>query len=363
MKGCVLVAGGAGYIGSHACKALAAGGWQPVVYDNLVHGHDWAVKWGPLVECNLEDRRLVRRALENYHIEAVIHFAANASVAESMESPYKYLHNNATSSLELLEAMREARVRHIVFSSTCATYGVPRRVPIVETEPQAPVNPYGESKLFVERALQWYGRAHGLSWAALRYFNAAGADPEGEIGALLGRKRENLIEDLVGLLHVLRVLVDLGVVAKLPGPLERHARPVLPVVLDLRREHAHRNILLRSDVIASIRRRMIAAGFPGTGTWGENIAADYSDADSVMQVWMASPGHRANILNSAFAGTGVGCAVSASGNVYYCQDFVGYAAGQATIRPEAPTSRKASAAVSTRAISRRFHQGRASWTS
>ncbi len=150
--------------------------------DNLSTGHRWAVKWGPLVEGDLADRRLIRRTLENYHIDAVMHFAANAAVAESMENPYKYLHDNVTNSLELLEAMREARVGHIVFSSTCATYGEPRTVPISEAEPQTPVNPYGESKLYVERALKWYERAHGFGWVVLRHFNAAGADPEGEIG-------------------------------------------------------------------------------------------------------------------------------------------------------------------------------------
>ncbi len=150
--------------------------------DNLSTGHRWAVKWGPLVEGDLADRRLIRRTLENYHIDGVMHFAANAAVGESMENPYRYLHDNVTNSLELLEAMREARVGHIVFSSSCATYGVPRKVPISEAEPQTPVNPYGESKLYVERALKWYERAHGFGWVALRYFNAAGADPEGEIG-------------------------------------------------------------------------------------------------------------------------------------------------------------------------------------
>lgn len=179
---CVLVTGGAGYIGSHICKALARAGYAHVVLDNLSTGHRWAVKWGPLVEGDIAERRLVRDTLDKYKIEAVIHCAANASVSESMENPYKYLHENVTSSMGLLEAMRETGVRQIVFSSTCATYGVPQQIPISELEPQVPVNPYGESKLFVERALLWYERVHGFSWAALRYFNAAGADRDGEIG-------------------------------------------------------------------------------------------------------------------------------------------------------------------------------------
>jgi UDP-arabinose 4-epimerase len=178
----ILVTGGAGYIGSHACKALARGGYAPVVIDNFSTGHRWAVKWGPLVEGHIADRRLVRRTLEKYHVDAVMHFAANALVGESMEHPYKYLHENTVNSLELLEAMREAGVQRIVFSSTCATYGVPRQIPISEQATQAPVNPYGESKLFVERALSWYARSHGFAWVALRYFNAAGADAESEIG-------------------------------------------------------------------------------------------------------------------------------------------------------------------------------------
>ena len=178
----ILVTGGAGYIGSHTAKALARAGYTPVVLDNLSTGHRWAVKWGPLVKGDVADRALVRRTLENYRIEAVLHFAANASVAESMEHPRKYLYNNVAGSLELLEAMHEAGVRHIVFSSTCATYGIPADIPIPENAPQAPVNPYGESKLFIERALEWYGRSYDFSWAVLRYFNAAGADPEGELG-------------------------------------------------------------------------------------------------------------------------------------------------------------------------------------
>ena len=178
----ILVTGGAGYIGGHTCKALARAGYAPVVIDNLSRGHHWAVKWGPLVKGNIADRDLVRNTLKNHNVDAVVHFAANASVGESMENPYKYLHDNVANSLALFEAMREAGVQQIVFSSTCATYGVPKQIPITELAPQAPVNPYGESKLFVERALQSYERAHGFDWVALRYFNAAGADGEGEIG-------------------------------------------------------------------------------------------------------------------------------------------------------------------------------------
>jgi len=178
----VLVTGGAGYIGSHTCKALAAAGYTPVSLDNLVYGHRRAVRWGPLAEVDLADRAEIERVLREHDVRAVIHFAAFAYVGESMSDPGKYFRNNVVNTLNLLEAMGAAGVERIVFSSTCATYGIPARVPIAENDPQHPVNPYGESKLFVERALHWHGVAHGLRWMALRYFNAAGADPDAEIG-------------------------------------------------------------------------------------------------------------------------------------------------------------------------------------
>lgn len=178
----VLVTGGAGFVGSHACKALAQAGYLPVVLDNLSEGHRSAVKWGPLVEGDLCDADLVRRTLREHDITAVMHFAAHAYVGESMQAPRKYFHNNVINSLALLDAAVECGVRAFVFSSTCATYGLPQTLPIDEAHPQVPVNPYGESKLFVEKALRWYERAYGLRAVALRYFNAAGADPDGEIG-------------------------------------------------------------------------------------------------------------------------------------------------------------------------------------
>jgi UDP-arabinose 4-epimerase len=182
MSTAVLVTGGAGYIGSHACKALAQAGYTPVVLDNLSRGHRDAVRWGPLVIGELADRELVTATLRRFDIAAVMHFAALAYVGESMTRPDLYFRNNVVDSLALLEAMREVGLRHFVFSSSCATYGVPESVPIREISAQRPVNPYGESKLMVERLLHWYGAAYGFSYAALRYFNAAGADPEGEIG-------------------------------------------------------------------------------------------------------------------------------------------------------------------------------------
>jgi UDP-arabinose 4-epimerase len=178
----VLVTGGAGYIGSHTAKHLARSGHEPIVLDNFSEGHRWAVKWGRLAEGDLADQEFVLRTLRNFNIEAVIHFAADALVAESVANPRKYYWNNVVNSLRLLDAMAESGVRHIVFSSSCATYGVPTRVPISEDHPQFPVNPYGQTKLMTERILRDYDPAYNLRWVALRYFNAAGADPDCELG-------------------------------------------------------------------------------------------------------------------------------------------------------------------------------------
>jgi len=178
----ILVTGGAGYIGSHTAKALAQAGLQPVVIDNLQRGHREAVQWGPLIEADIGDRTALETIFREHSIEAVLHFAAFAYVGESMGAPELYFRNNVVNTLNLLETMRTCGVPTIVFSSTCATYGNPRKIPISEDHPQAPVNPYGESKLMVERLLHWFGVAYGLRWTALRYFNAAGADPDGQLG-------------------------------------------------------------------------------------------------------------------------------------------------------------------------------------
>ena len=178
----ILVTGGAGYVGSHACKALAAAGYRPVVYDNLARGHRAAVRWGPLVQGELSESARLAAAMREYGVTAVMHFAAFAYVGESVENPERYYSNNVGGTLALLAAMLEAAIAPIVFSSTCAVYGVPDSVPIAETQAKAPLSPYGETKLAIERALHWYGGAYGIRHAALRYFNAAGADPDGEIG-------------------------------------------------------------------------------------------------------------------------------------------------------------------------------------
>jgi UDP-arabinose 4-epimerase len=178
----VLVTGGAGYIGSHTCKALHGCGWPTVVYDSLATGAPSAVRWGDLVEGDLGDPSALAAALRRPGVNTVLHFAASAYVGESMRDPGKYFRNNVTNTVNLLEAMVEAGVTRIVFSSSCATYGVPDRLPVREDTPQRPVSTYGESKLMCERIIRWFGKVHGIQWVILRYFNAAGADPDGEIG-------------------------------------------------------------------------------------------------------------------------------------------------------------------------------------
>jgi len=178
----VLVTGGAGYIGSHAAKALSRRGYRVVVYDNLIAGHRDAVRYGPFVQGDISDVPAVRDAIRQHGIFAVMHFAAFLDVGESVTDPARYYRNNVIGALSTLEAMVAESVGYFVFSSTCATYGEPRETPIPETHPQQPINSYGETKLTIERALPHFERAHGLRSIALRYFNAAGADPDGEIG-------------------------------------------------------------------------------------------------------------------------------------------------------------------------------------
>jgi UDP-arabinose 4-epimerase len=178
----ILVTGGAGYIGSHACKALAARGFEPVTYDNLSRGNRWAVKWGPLEVGDIADRPRLRDVLERHQPVAVIHFAAYAYVGESVENPLLHFRNNICGSVALPSAVLDFKPIPLVFSSTCATYGVPEKVPIFEEHVQHPINPYAVSKLVVEKMLSDLDRAHGLRSISLRYFNAAGADPDAEIG-------------------------------------------------------------------------------------------------------------------------------------------------------------------------------------
>lgn len=178
----LLVAGGAGYVGSHTCKALAENGFEPVVYDNLGTGHRSFVRWGPLVEGDLLDRQALARAFVEHRPAATLHFAACANVAESFDDPARTYINNVVGALHLVEAARVAGNVPVVFSSTCAVYGAPARLPISEDTRLAPVSPYGRTKLAIEQALADYEAAYGLRSACLRYFNAAGCDPDGEVG-------------------------------------------------------------------------------------------------------------------------------------------------------------------------------------
>lgn len=182
MSKTVLVVGGAGYIGAHICKALAARGDKPVVFDNLSSGHQHAVQWGPLFRGNINSLVDLKKAFEEHQPDAVMHFAACIEVAEGEKAPLKFWRNNVGGVITLLEAMKSTDCTNLVFSSTCATYGEPESLPLTEREPQTPVSVYGRTKLAVETLLDDVSRAEGLNYAALRYFNAAGASPDGEIG-------------------------------------------------------------------------------------------------------------------------------------------------------------------------------------
>jgi UDP-arabinose 4-epimerase len=176
-----LVTGGAGYIGSHTCKLLAAAGVEPIVYDNLIAGHREAVRWGPFVHGDVLDTELLSRTIEEFRPDTAIHFAAFAYVGESVEQPSKYYRNNVVGSISLLDACQRHGIKNIIVSSSCATYGAPAEMPITEATVQRPINPYGTSKLMVEQLLRDYSMAYDLRYVTLRYFNAAGADPDGEL--------------------------------------------------------------------------------------------------------------------------------------------------------------------------------------
>jgi UDP-glucose-4-epimerase GalE len=178
----VLVVGGAGYIGSHAVKALMAAGHRPIVLDNLSRGHRDAVLCPDFVEADLTAGKALDRAFSEHRIDAVMHFGALTYVGESVEEPEKYYINNIVGCINLLSAMHKAAIDTIIFSSTAAVYGDPREIPITEQHPRAPINPYGLTKYVMERAMEDFSAAYGLRFIALRYFNAAGADPDGDLG-------------------------------------------------------------------------------------------------------------------------------------------------------------------------------------
>lgn len=178
----VLVAGGAGYIGSHVCKLLSKQGYNVIIYDNLSHGYEFLAKYGKFVLGDIGDRKHLELTLKNYKIDVVMHFCAYIEVSESIQNPRKYYHNNLYNALNLLDTMLDVGVNKIIFSSTAAVYGIPENIPIDEEEAKNPINTYGRTKWMVEQALKDYSDAHGLKYVAFRYFNAAGADPDGELG-------------------------------------------------------------------------------------------------------------------------------------------------------------------------------------
>lgn len=178
----VLVTGGAGYIGSHTCKWLASRGYEPICVDNLSTGFRAAVKWGPLEIIDLQDTPALTKIIQRYQPQAVVHFAAFSAVGESVRNPFKYYTNNINATLSLLTAMRSTGVNKFIFSSTCAVYGAPSQVPMTESLPRHPINPYGRTKLLIENLLEDLSLVSQLSYVSLRYFNAAGADPEGDLG-------------------------------------------------------------------------------------------------------------------------------------------------------------------------------------
>jgi UDP-glucose 4-epimerase len=198
MDGKVMVTGGAGYIGSHAVLALLDAGYEVVVVDNLVTGFDWAVDdRADLVECDVADEGRVRAAIRGHHVRAIMHFAGSVVVPESVADPLKYYRNNTAASRSLIESAVAEGVPHFIFSSTAATYGTPERVPVAEGDPTVPINPYGTSKLMTEAMLRDVAAAHPLNYAALRYFNVAGADPAGRSG-----------QSTVGATHLIKIAVE-----------------------------------------------------------------------------------------------------------------------------------------------------------
>ncbi len=178
----ILVTGGAGFIGSHTCKLLSAAGYLPVVYDNLSRGNEKSVAWGPLVVGDIRDKHALERTIDSYRPRAIIHFAALAYVGESVHEPADYYSTNVAGTIAVLDAARAAAISNIIFSSSCATYGVPEVLPVRENSSQNPISPYGRSKLMGEQIIGDYAAAYGTKYAILRYFNACGADPDGQLG-------------------------------------------------------------------------------------------------------------------------------------------------------------------------------------
>jgi UDP-arabinose 4-epimerase len=258
----LLVVGGAGYIGAHTCKALARAGYTPVTFDNLSTGHRDFVRWGPFIRGDIRDSAAVTKAVREFGVEAVVHFAACAYVGESVTDPAKYYDNNVAGTLSLLRGLREARCDKLVFSSTCAIYGQPERIPIDEEVRPEPVNPYGRSKLMVERILTDFQSAYGFKATALRYFNACGADPEGEIGEVRDPETHLIPRAMMALQNYIDDFQVFG--SDYPTPDGTAVRDYVHVA-DLAEAH-----------VAALRR--LLAGDPG-GRYNLGIGQGYSVKD------------------------------------------------------------------------------------
>ncbi|MBZ6383105.1 UDP-glucose 4-epimerase GalE [Sphingomonas sanguinis] len=265
----ILVTGGGGYIGSHACKALAAAGFLPISFDNLASGKATRVRWGPLVQGDVRDSAAVRDAIERHRARAVIHFAADAYVGQSVTDPARYYDNNVGGMTGLLAGMRAAGCGLIVFSSTCAVYGSPVTMPITEETPTTPVNPYGRTKLVCEGMLGDYAAAYGIRSVALRYFNASGADPDGD----LGEDREDephLIPR--AMMHLLGRIPDFAVYGSdFPTPDGTAIRDYVHVT-DLARAHV---LAVRQLVDGRVGQRVFNLG-SGTGHSVAEVLAEIS---------------------------------------------------------------------------------------
>jgi UDP-glucose-4-epimerase GalE len=254
----VLIAGGAGYIGSHAAKALKLAGREPVVFDNLSSGHAHAVRWGPLVRGDIREAEAVRAALRAHRPDAVMHFAAKIEVGEGEKDPAGFYDNNVAGALNLIRVMLEEGVKTFVFSSTCAIYGDPERLPLTEDMPKRPVSVYGRSKLMVEQMLEDMARAHGLSFAALRYFNASGADLDGEIGEE-HEPESHLIP------NALKAAVGLG------GPMKLFGTDYPTADGTCVRDFVHVTDLAEAHILAADRLATAAAAGGGPGVLQLNL--------------------------------------------------------------------------------------------
>jgi UDP-glucose 4-epimerase len=274
----ILVAGGAGYIGSHMVKRLARAGFQVTTFDNLSVGHRDAVLAGDFVHGDLLDRDSLARAFRRQRFDLVMHFAASAAVAESVAHPREYYTNNVVGALNLQNAMLDAGVRRLIFSSSCTTYGLPEETPIPEGHPQRPINPYGNTKLCIERALDDYGRAYGLASVALRYFNAAGCDREGDLD-----ERHEVETHIVPLVLREAARVQAGG-ERAASTLTVHGDDYPTADGTCVRDYVHVEDICQAHLLAA--RRLLDAGGEGRGFEAFNLGN--AEGASVLQVIAAA---------------------------------------------------------------------------